>query len=101
MMRWLEEYEMKHVEFDRCIKAFNTMSSAWTKQADNSTHSGYRAFARKQSTMFSSLRDRADAMFKKVGSKSFVGKSGKDLVEAVTHFHEEELCWLKELAERR
>ena len=45
MMRWLEEYEIKHVEFDRCIKAYSTMSSVWMELADKHSHTGYRAFA--------------------------------------------------------
>ena len=45
--------------------------------------------------MFSSFRDRADTIFKKVGSKQFVDKSGRTLIDAVIHFHEEELSWLK------
>jgi hypothetical protein len=98
MTRWLEEFEMKHAEFDRCIKTFNTMSSAWKAIAKDHSKSGYRAFARRQSTMFETLRNTADDTFKKFGAKLFINKSGPALVDTLAKFHEEELSWLKELA---
>jgi len=97
MFRWLEQFELKHIEFSRCIKSFDYASSAWLAASKQTARPGYSAFAKRQSRLFTSLRDDATAKFAKYGFPGLGGLSGAALVKSLGAFREKELAWLKEL----
>jgi len=102
MQRWMEEFEMKHAEFIRCIETFRTMQQAWGTVAKRCTHPGYAAFARRQSDMYLTLREDAESLFKLKGEPRFSGISDiKSLIPVVRQFRESELAWLNALVNRR
>lgn len=105
-MRWLEEFELKHIEFIRCIGSFNTMHSIWDTMANAATQPGPAAFARRQATVYCNLRDDAKRWFAQKGEQRFVssiqdghGGSATSLVKAVRQFREHELGWLARMAQ--
>ena len=97
-MRWMEEFELKHAEFIRCIKTFDTMRTAWENVAANCTHRGYAAFARRQSVMYRDLHKDAEDLYQQRAEKQFSGISGSEtLIREVHKFRESELGWLTRL----
>jgi hypothetical protein len=101
MLRWLEQFELKHVEFTRCIKYFDYFSNIWSAIASTESRPGYRAFANKQATTFHDMKIAANTRFLSVGYKGFVGIDGADFIAAVEKFRQEEFTWLTSLAEGR
>jgi len=97
-MRWLEEYEMKHVELRRCIKSFHKMHSAWESIANNCGNLGHSAFSRRQSELYCLLHDDAVDRFKRVGYSPFVTCNDSELVSEVYRFRNHELGWLNIMA---
>lgn len=71
MMRWLEEFELKHVEFMRSIKSFERMSSVWAELASKTPLPGNAAFARKQSETFKTLSKDASDWFSRRPNHDF------------------------------
>jgi hypothetical protein len=97
MMRWLEEFELKHVEFVRCISSFHTTATTWKTIADNETRDGYAAFARYQSSIFHQLRDEAESMFQKNAEPGLL-QSRDDLIGGIQKLRRRELGWLWKMA---
>jgi len=101
MMRWIEEYELKHVEFQRCIKSFRTMAGIWATLGDKSADPGRAAFARRQSTVYRELQTDAERLYHLKGLEEFVKCDPDDLetlLRTVREFRRKELGWLMELA---
>jgi hypothetical protein len=99
-MRWLEEYELKHVEFHRCIESFRFMRVAWSSLAAKSLNPGQSAFASRQSSVYRELQLDAEHLFKSKGLAEFVECVAGDMdafVKAVREFRRRELGWLTEL----
>jgi hypothetical protein len=101
MMRWLEEYELKHVEFQRCIESFRKMHTIWDSLAEKSSDPGYAAFARHRSCIYHDLKREAETLFIAKGNKAFQKFKPEDqeaMLRAVIQFRAQELDWLRELA---
>jgi len=98
MQRWLEEFELKHVELRRTVQSFAVMSRVWAGIAAKAPSPGAAAFARKQASMYDDLHSDADVLLKEKGEKRFVNVADSDFVQAVQDFREQELGWLTELA---
>src|SRR5215475_805081 len=98
MMRWLEEYELKHVEFTRCIRSFKKMSIVWEELASKDERPGYASYARQQAHRYTRLRDEARSLFGEQGNPAFVDPK-PTLIEAFKAFRSNELSWLRELAQ--
>ena len=94
MMRWLEEFELKHMEFIRCIKSFESMRAIWGTIANRHTGLGYSAFAHRQSSMYSDLREDAISRFKHVGNPELIKGDTPSFIKAVQEFREKQLSWL-------
>jgi hypothetical protein len=101
-MRWLEEYELKHMEFIRCIKSFETMRALWGTMAKHHAKPGYAAFARRQASTYKDLRDDAISRFKHVGNPNLLARGDtSSFVQAVLGLREKHLSWLTAAANRR
>jgi len=100
MMRWMEEFELKHAEFTRCIRYFDYMERTWQILAskDTSTRPGYAAFARRQAHTYSKLSQDAQELFQKHGEERFVHPE-TTLIDSISKFREEELSWFTDLTQ--
>jgi hypothetical protein len=98
MQRWLEEFELKHIEMRRCIESYQTMSLTWTTLATKSTLPGPAAFARRQAEIYNRLHSDALSLFMNKGEPCFVNTPQFGLVKAILNFREQELGWLTQLA---
>jgi hypothetical protein len=97
MMRWLEEFELKHVEFVRCITGFDAMMSAWSAVATKETREGYAAFARSRSDIYRRLRDQAEDLFQK-NAEPHLLEFRENLIKGIQTLRERELGWLWKMA---
>lgn len=98
MTRWLEQFEIKHVEMMRCIKSFYHLHAVWASMAAKSSQLGHAAFARQQASMFLDLHDNAKDLFAEKGEPRFVSMNDSTVVQTVRAFRNQELGWLYELA---
>jgi hypothetical protein len=98
MLRWMEEFEMKHVEFSRTIRSFLTMTETWTSLAKAAQDEGMAAFARHQAGIYRELYDDSVSIFRQTADPRFVEPDGGDLLDAIKAFREGELSWLRKLA---
>lgn len=94
-MRWLEEFELKHVDFVRCIKSFEKMRSVWLDLAGSASLPGDSAFARKQASTYYVLHRDASAWFLKTAEPRFLSMTEETLVETISDFRAQELSWLE------
>jgi hypothetical protein len=97
MMRWLEEFELKHAEFIRCINGFGAMASAWSTIAAAEARDGYAAFARHQADIYHQLREDAEKLFKKNAEPSLF-ESRDNLIGGIQKLRRQELAWLWRMA---
>jgi hypothetical protein len=63
MLRWLEQLEIKHAEFERVVKYFTSLSEVWSTVAAKSISSGGMAFARSQVSMYAGMASEADRRY--------------------------------------
>lgn len=98
MMRWLEEFELKHVELIRCITGLRSTEKVWEALAKANTDQGYTAFARRQSSIYRGLHDDAVAVFDRVATPA-LHKSEGEILLAIQTFHHDELRWFRQLLE--
>jgi hypothetical protein len=96
MMRWLEEYELKHAELVRCVAGFHSLEQAWHATAKGCADEVYGGYARLQANIYHQLHQQADQIFAKVGSPYFADPN-VPLPEALDKFRADELCWFREL----
>jgi hypothetical protein len=97
MTRWLEEFELKHVELMRCAKSFESMRSAWSTLAAKESRSGYSAFARQQAHIYAQLYEDAAGMYARKAEPHFQ-VSDHEIPKAMLAFREKELDWLLKMA---
>jgi hypothetical protein len=100
-MCWIEEYELKHMEFHRCVRSFRHMRTVWNLLAENSVKPGQATFARYQSSVYRELQLETQRLLTLKGLPEFVKCDLWDietLLNAVREFHQKELGWLTELA---
>lgn len=94
MMRWLEEIEVKQIEFLRCTRYFDYLRQIWESIAGGERRPGYAAYARKQQATYSSLYNDALYRCRKVVDPKIVGsQNGTQLVAAVNDHRSNELEW--------
>lgn len=98
MERWLEEFELKHVEFMRCIKYFHTFSAIWNSLASNSSMPGMAAFSRRQSSLYWNLHSSAKEWFSKSAEPRFLAITEENLIRTILSFRQQELGWLTKYA---
>jgi hypothetical protein len=96
MMRWLEEFELKHAEFIRCINSFRTTAMTWATIAGEETRDGYAAFARHQSDIFHQLREESECLFQK-NAEPGLWEARDNLLEGIQKLRKQELAWLWKL----
>jgi hypothetical protein len=68
--RWLEEYELKHAEFERTIRTFGFWAREWSEVASSARQEGkhgVEAFARHQSAIYRTLQTGAKELYTKCG----------------------------------
>lgn len=96
MQRWLEDFEMKHIDFMRSIKSFHTMHLTWETLANRAKEPGKVAFARRQSKLYLRLHEDARKRFGEVAETRFRCLSEDNLVEVLKEFRHAELGWFEE-----
>ncbi|KAF8966729.1 hypothetical protein BDZ97DRAFT_1756333 [Flammula alnicola] len=79
MQRWQEEWEIKQVEFLRCIRYFEQMSITWNELATRSS-GGKAAYAKKKSAMFHEMTTHARNLFMHAGYSDLLNLDGPALV---------------------
>jgi hypothetical protein len=57
MERWREQWEIKLVEFLRCIRSFQKMSETWSSLAARPSSQSHTAYACKKSLMYLQMQD--------------------------------------------
>jgi hypothetical protein len=97
MMRWLEEFELKHMEFLRCIRSFDTLRSSWSSIEAKEAREAYAAYARRQADTYKRLHDQAQLLFKE-NAEPILYDSRDDLVTALQDLRKHELGWLWRMA---
>jgi hypothetical protein len=72
MYRWLEELELKHADFERCILAFGKTAESWVEVARTERddgRQGHAAFAERQAKVYNGLREEAENVYRRCGVK--------------------------------
>lgn len=92
----MEQFELKHVEFIRCMKYFDTMSSVWSNLALKAPHISEASFAKRQSFIYLTLHDDASKWFTKVAAPRFRSMTEDNMIQMVADFRHEELAWMEE-----
>lgn len=101
MMRWLEEFELTHVDFMRCLKSFHKMHEIWLSLASGfpSSHSA-AAFARRQSHIYLDLHKQALTWFTGSADPRFLHITEENIIEVIQEFRKTELGWLESYRSR-
>lgn len=94
MQRWLEEFEIKHIEFMRAIKSFSTMHDIWKSLASSTTHAGSASFARRQSYLYLDLCESMRRWFKDTAEPRFLNITEDNIIDTIQKFRADELDWL-------
>lgn len=92
----MEQFELKHIEFIRCIKYFDTMSSVWSNLGLKTPDASESSFAKRQSSTYLTLRDDASKWFFKVAAPRFRSMTENNMIQMVIDFRHEELAWMGE-----
>lgn len=76
MYRWLEQAEIKHVQFVRLVTSFRRMGDVWERLADeHKSDSGRQTFALRQSAIFKSRENEACSTFYSCGLPDLLPRS--------------------------
>lgn len=76
MYRWLEQAEIKHVQFVRLVTSFRRMGDVWERLADvHKSDAGKQTFALKQSAIFRSREKDACSTFYSCGLPDLLPRS--------------------------
>jgi hypothetical protein len=98
MERWQEQFEIKHAEFMRCIKTFQSLKDIWNTLAINGSRGpeiGSTAFARRQSAMFAQMENECREHYKAIGEPFFVNLPPDiTLAQRVSEFRQKEKAWV-------
>ena len=95
MYRWMEQFELKHVEFHCTVNFFKRIAHDWTELATSSTLPGFSAYASKHAAMFTDLANDTDFHFKQVGHPDFVNlPETTRLADAVGVWRTKWLQWM-------
>lgn len=94
MQRWLEEFELKHLDFIRAIKSHYKMYEVWTALSKKTTDAGSAAFARRQSFVYYDLHVQTKEWFLKTAEPRFLNITEETIVETIQQFRADELGWL-------
>lgn len=90
MHHWLEQWEIKHAEFEQCIRSFKTLDDVWTTISKAQTLPGHAAYARKQAHIYKMLQSEASKHYKDVGEQSLRQRAeGESLADAITKWRVE------------
>ncbi|RXW19693.1 hypothetical protein EST38_g6158 [Candolleomyces aberdarensis] len=92
MERWREQWEVKLVEFLRCIRSFDTMSQTWTTLATRQSSSSYAAFARKKALMYKQMAGDVQTAFRGIQLKEpTIYSPGENIVQFIVRHRRVEL----------
>lgn len=106
--RWLEQYELKHVEFIRCRDAHTFAGQSWLHVAQpgssESRSPGFYAYARRQAAMHKQLAQVANKKYRQALKKCGDGSlgavpgvsDGRTLLSAVQEFRVQVFKWMSE-----
>ncbi|KAF6748307.1 hypothetical protein DFP72DRAFT_760226, partial [Ephemerocybe angulata] len=92
MERWREQWEIKLVEFLRCIRSFTKMSDVWKTLSDRTSDMSYAIYANKKSAMYMQMAGDVKASLKSLQSdEPTTYIDGEDLVRYITRHRELEI----------
>ena len=92
----MEEFELKHVEFARCIRSFDYTKDAWETLSAKCVRPGYGEFARRQADFYKKLHTDVQLLFEKYGEERLV-KHKATITDAIQDFRDQELSWFRAL----
>ncbi|KAJ2914357.1 hypothetical protein MD484_g6063, partial [Candolleomyces efflorescens] len=93
MERWREQWEIKLIEFLRCIRSFDTMSETWTSLAARHSSPSHTAYARKKGLMYQQMCDEVKVAFATIQAKEPTPyQTGEDIVHFVIRHRQVELA---------
>ncbi|KAK7026078.1 hypothetical protein VNI00_015724 [Paramarasmius palmivorus] len=102
MYRWMEQFEIKHAEFERTIAHFKKMEEVWISMATRGTTSGHSAHAFHQGVVFRNLAAQALARYQSVCHPSFAHRDrGTMLADKVLEWRNEQLRWMDDMSIHR
>ncbi|KAF6746393.1 hypothetical protein DFP72DRAFT_1152449 [Ephemerocybe angulata] len=92
MERWREQWEVKLIEFLRCIRSFTKMSDVWKSLSDRSSDTSYAIYANKKSAMYMQMAGNVKVSFLSLQSdEPTTYIEGENLVEYITRHRELEI----------
>ncbi|KAE9395066.1 hypothetical protein BT96DRAFT_826785 [Gymnopus androsaceus JB14] len=95
LYRWMEQFELKHAEFERTIWFFRTMGRVWDAMAQKALTPGSTAYAKHHSAIFTDLANNAEKSYKKIAHPDFIDLAdGQILADAVAQWREKWLAWM-------
>jgi hypothetical protein len=93
MERWREQWEIKLIEFLRCIRSFSTMADTWTALATKQQSKSHQAYAKKSASMYLGLRAEVEAALITCQKKEpTVYKPGESVVQYIIRHRQTELA---------
>lgn len=107
MKRWQEEWEIKKVEFLRCIRSFEHMSRCWadlSKIHDTVGSAGHASYAKRQAAMYCQMERDTRKLLDDAGySELLTLKDNKAIVKhiqaerlktVIPELEPQEQCWI-------
>lgn len=100
--RWLEQIEIKHAEFMRCIKSFEKMKQVWTSLAEyhsDDSRPGHVAYARQKAAMYGRMQQECTTRYNSCGVPILVRKNVVDstLADRVALYRQQEEAWMADM----
>lgn len=87
MYRWMEQFEVKHAEFEWTISFFSTMATTWAQLAQKASQPGFVAYPNQHAAMYTDLANDADVCYKQIGHPDFIKlQGGRILAYAVAEW---------------
>ena len=92
MERWREQWEIKLVEFVRCVDSFSKMAETWAALAEGSTTPARAAYAHKKAATYHQLRFEVEASFARIqADEPTEYRRGEDVVEYIIRHRKTEI----------
>ncbi|TEB31109.1 hypothetical protein FA13DRAFT_1754893 [Coprinellus micaceus] len=92
MERWCEQWEIKLVEFVRCIKSFSTTANTWTELASEHPSPSYAIYARKKSAVYRQMCHNVETSFASVQvGEPITYRRGEDIVAYIIRHRQTEI----------